>query len=84
MQFALAIGDIMHNLAALSEGDAAMDPCCTGKVYKLKQCGYPLSKLKDGVEGFDDLLWETKRSEDLHGSIAVMHRGHGFVYTRAS
>lgn len=74
--WALAKGDVAENIRALTEEDAKNDPECTGKIFTLYRLGYNMESLVNGVIMLADVLWETKRGENLHGSVAVMHRWH--------
>lgn len=75
MPWALCIGDIEENLKHLKASEEP-DDLVTWKIWRLLQLGYSMHQLVNAVSLLADIQWHTVTTEQLHGSMATLHRYH--------
>ena len=73
----LCRGDIKHNLEELRRNALpANADSTTKKIKAMLELSWPVDELIGAVKLFSEVGWTSKAVEDMHGSIAVVHRLH--------
>jgi len=75
LPWSLALGDIMENLIALSNGEEP-EEATAAKIWHLMKLGWNRTVLRDAVALLLEIQWATKVAEEQHASAACIAKYH--------